>query len=420
MATSVVRAIVLCLLLARGAHTLRPFESGKVEQLGAEACWAKRQFEKEEYENLRFEHLACVASRDKACNCAARAAPLLSALVARTASANGRRGGKASLGPVEGQCAAIDDSRAPLADRKTGLCTWRALSHNPRGTWVSKEEAAAHFGRSPFPDYDAALHARKPFCRDKTWYSCPAWKHSREWLPEVVTRRQCTMTYLTPPMLHKLTGKHLRLLLHGSSFFKATYRSFVCLFDEWIRWEEHHEFAGREASGAEVWTAQFGDALTIQLNYRDGDFNQTSRIVAGSRHHEQDEFDMIVTNFGGGGYSLKTYAQVAAERGFSGPVVFTGNPCARCCAQCQPDGPERDAGLARCSESSVQLMSCARGAQLIPISFCEMTIPFGGYRATWAPEGRIRHAGEPHLCSPGPDDQLANVLMHVLASYYRK
>lgn len=412
------RVGLVSLVLAQ-VHALRPFESGKVELLGAEACWAKRQFEKEAFEDLRFEHLACLASRDKACS---RAATPLTTLALASPGQKKRRGDKSSTGPTEAQCSVVDDARGPLADRKTGLCTWRALSTNPRGKWVTKEEAAALLGPDPFTSYhaNAGLHERKTFCREKLWYQCPTWAHTREWVPEIVAQRKCAMTQMTPPMLYNLTGRPLRVLLHGSSFFKATYRSFLCRMDEWVRWEDHHAFTEKGSSGAEAWIAQIGDALTLQMNYRDGDFNLTSSIIAGTRFHEQDEFDLIMTNFGGGGFSVTTYAQVAAERGYSGPVVFAGNPCARCCARCSADGPERDAELQRCSTGSARQMACARRAALIPISFCEMTLPYGGYRSTWAPGGQIRHAGEPHLCSPGPDDQLANMLMHVLASYFRK
>lgn len=30
------------------------------------------------------------------------------------------------------------------------------------------------------------------------------------------------------------------------------------------------------------------------------------------------------------------------------------------------------------------------------------------------------NSADPHMCSPGPDDQLVNTMMHVMASYFRK
>ena len=54
------------------------------------------------------------------------------------------------------------------------------------------------------------------------------------------------------------------------------------------------------------------------------------------------------------------------------------------------------------------------------IDLCRMTMPGHGYNARWAPEGKPMNANDPHLCSPGPDDQVMNLLLHMLLSMFRK
>lgn len=364
---------------------LRPFESGKVELLGADVCWEKRQYEKEAFENLRMEHLECIAGKAKRCPpiTGGSAVPMPQPLHAR-------KRGQAPPNPddlARGVCEVVDPTTAPVKDRKTGLCTWRAFGNFQHGSWMPRDKALRYLGLRAFKDYGDQAVPTKESCSGKKWYHCPAFAHSKEWVPEMVRKRQCAMTYMTPDLLRNITGgRSLRVLLHGSSFFKATYRAFLCLMDEWVEWEEHHRL--HDSAGAEAWVAQIGPALTVQNVYRDYTFNATSPLVPSSRLLDLDEFDVIVTNFGGSGSAVNTYTKIATALGYSGPIVFTGNPCARCCARCKTDD-ELYSGLRECSTNGARSYECARRNAMIPINFCELSLPVGGYRAQWAPGGKV-------------------------------
>jgi hypothetical protein len=54
------------------------------------------------------------------------------------------------------------------------------------------------------------------------------------------------------------------------------------------------------------------------------------------------------------------------------------------------------------------------------LNFCALTLPANGYKAQWAPNGTIMNAADPHVCSPGPDNQLMNLVLHAVASYFRR
>jgi hypothetical protein len=63
---------------------------------------------------------------------------------------------------------------------------------------------------------------------------------------------------------------------------------------------------------------------------------------------------------------------------------------------------------------------CSASSINVTCGGSNMTLPVGGYKAQWAPNGTALNSGDPHLCSPGPDNQLMNLLLHVIASYFRK
>jgi hypothetical protein len=431
----------------------RAFETTSPERLGADVCWSKRQIEKEQFENLRLEHMSCLEATGRS---------------ARTPSA------LADLDPLAGvtalpdeECQTTPATEAPLADRKTGLCSWQALSLYPKGEWVMKNKGRFYFGRDfPYTDYDRpGADVKHPCSEKKQWYRCPAFRHKKEWLPDIVKTRKCAMTYMTPSRLLNITGRPLRIILHGDSIFKATYKAFVCQLNSELAWEEEWKHPPRESHNAEVWLASFGEALLLQYNYRDGSFNFTSHLA---RHvaaqpgrapplMDLDDADMLITNYQ---YGSGAYAEMATRRGYNGPILGISHACARCRTA---DTAE---GLRGCAENSVRKLDCARRAGALTLDYCAMTLPAGGYRAQWAPNGQVRaparssatardepiqrharttcsrpaasptprlivllraprafqvmNSADPHICSPGPDNQLMNMILHYLASYFRK
>ncbi|KAG8458535.1 hypothetical protein KFE25_003070 [Diacronema lutheri] len=381
---------------AVGWKVLRAFESKSPERLGADVCWSKRQIEKEEFENLRLEHLACLAKTGTK----GTAQSSLSDL-----------GGKMVHERLpDDQCKTLPVSASPLKDRKTGLCTWQALAMYPKGEWVSKRQAAHYLGPSAFANYGKETVGMKGACASKrNWYRCPSFNHDREWLPEIVRQGKCAMRFVTPPMLYNITGRPLRVLLHGDSLFKGTFKSFVCQFNEWVEWERHFAYPRKESHFAEVWLAQVGPLL-VQYNYRDGSYNYTSELAKSTPLLDIDEFDVIFTNYG---YGSGSYREMTARRGYNGPIVGVSHACARCRAT----DPKL---FAQCADNSVRKLDCTRRAGVLSIDFCTMTLPYNGYKAQWAPGGTVMNSMDPHMCSPGPDDQLVNHMMHVMASYFRK
>jgi hypothetical protein len=374
-----IRALLLLLIASRSScwSLLRAFENPNPERLPAEACWSKRQIEKEEYENLRMEHLACLAGSGQQSSTTSALADLgTSQVVNRIPDA---------------ECQKPGPSAFPIADRKTGLCTWQALAHNPNGAWVERSKARYYFGRTyPWTDYTAPGVKLKHTCQSKLrWYKCPNFRHTKEWLPEIVKQKKCHMRYMTPDLLYNITGRPLKVLLHGDSLFKGTFKAFVCQLNDYVEWEKHYDHPPA-AHHAEVWLASLGPLL-LQYNYRDGSYNFTSKLAKSTPLLELDEFDAIVTNYN---YGSGSYAFMAARRGFNGPIIGVSHACARCKAT---EGKD----LIGCGTNSAKKLDCARRAGSLTIDFCAMTLPTGGYKAQWAPGGKVR-ARAPHTARFSP------------------
>jgi hypothetical protein len=375
---------------------LRAFENANPERLSADTCWSKRQIEKEQYENLRQEHLSCEATRGRE----SRAPSALAELSASFTQI-----------PLS-ECRTSPAANAPLKDRKTGLCTWQALAQYPRGQWVDKETARLHMGESPYFNYGKEAVGANPYCVSKRrWYRCPAYNHTREWLPELVRTGKCEMTYMTPPKLANITRRPLKVLLHGDSLFKATYKAFICQLNDYVSWEKHFVHPRHESKGAEVWVAGLGSELTLQYNYRDPDFSFTTALAVSEPDVLHiDEADVIVTN---SYYGSGVYREMATRHGFNGPILGVSHACARCRST-------TEAGMRGCADNSVKKLDCSRRAGAISIDYCTMTLPYGGISARWAPNGAAMNSMDPHMCSPGPDDQLMNHVLHAIASYFRR
>ena len=158
------------------------------------------------------------------------------------------------------------------------------------------------------------------------------------------------------------------------------------------------------------------DGLVLQTVYRDYSLNWTHAAVeqrgaADMALLAAEEFDVVVTNH----LSPDTHLHLLWQAGFRGRVVYVSHACARdepspiqplgACLDCAPRPPE-------------VLQALRYGWPVIDL--CRMTMPGHGYNARWAPEGKPMNANDPHLCSPGPDDQVMNLLLHVLLSMFRK
>ncbi|KAJ1640998.1 hypothetical protein T492DRAFT_925262 [Pavlovales sp. CCMP2436] len=312
----------------------------------------------------------------------------------------------------DSMCKSTASTFAPLKDRKTGLCTWQAMALYPKGSWVSKREAHKYMGDSEFVDYGSTAKGLKHACNSKRgWYNCPSFNHDKEWLLDIVKKRKCGMKFLTPSMLYNITGRPLKVLLHGDSLFKGTYKSFVCQMNAWVEWEKHYAHPKKESHNSEVWVAGMGP-ITMQYLYRDGSYEHTAALAASGAEAlmQLDEFDIIFTNYG---YGSGGYREMAGRNGYNGPISGASHACARCKAT-------TEAGFVGCADNSVRRLDCARRAGQISLDYCTMSLPWGGYKAQWAPAGKVMNTADPHMCSPGPDDQLINHMMHIMASYFRK
>jgi len=293
---------------------------------------------------------------------------------------------------------------APVRDKLTGLCTWQALATVPTGRWVTEAEAAQYFRDSSsahqhYPPYTGMHRA----CASKSgWYTCPNFAHTKQWLPDLVRERRCAMTYLTPPTLHNITRRPLRILLHGDSLFKGLYKAFVCQWSHFVKDEENVSF---EDTSAEGWIAHLANGFELQYIYRDNAFEHTARTARTSGFRDMDEFDVLVTNFG----NITTYHRIAQERGYNGVLVHASHACARC----------HKGSAARCHYGTLVKQTAQRTLGYITLDLCSLTLPQHNYSAMWSPAGKPMNRADPHLCSPGPDNQLMNILLHMLASYFR-
>lgn len=165
--------------LRPGSKPARTFEQLVPTRLGAEECWSKRQFEKEAYENLRLELEGCEAARAAATN-SIGSGPCITApaaspsprpkppppppppspggfcsflgcasqpvVVSAPAPAPAAPAEVEQLVARAGKDVRPPTSGAPVRDKRTGLCTWQALSTVPTGRWVPEEEARKYMG----------------------------------------------------------------------------------------------------------------------------------------------------------------------------------------------------------------------------------------------------------------------------------
>ena len=104
---------------------------------------------------------------------------------------------------------------------------------------------------------------------------------------------------------------------------------------------------------------------------------------------------------------------MAVRAGYNGPVLGVSHACARC-------KHRETARMAQCAGNSIVQLDCARRTGVLTLNYCAMTLPVDGYKAQWAPNGTVLNTADPHICSPGPDNQLMNLMLHMVASYFRK
>lgn len=376
--------------MAAGART---FEDPNPKRMSADECWSRRQLEKEATQELREKLALCEGNPRKASG-----AP--EATVPTGADNDESLSFTAALGKVA------------IADEATGgLCSWEALSVYPAGEWVETAVADRYFGPRPAThsvpltshDYDTKARA----CRGKkNWYNCPKFNHTRVWLPKIVKDGHCKMGWLDPRQIARITGRQLRVLLHGDSLTKGLYKSMLCQWGFWIESDEV-EVAGpapdRVHIGEEAWTIRF-DGLSVQEHYHDLMFTVlTNQSVP--RHEalgRPAEFDVIITNA-----HPHLYKQAMWKLGFYGPVIYVSHACARI---------REDRCGKHCSTN------ISRSMGLPTIDLCRLTDRerYPDYIAQWAPNGKVLNSGDPHICNPGPDDDAINMIGHMLVSLFTR
>ena len=147
----------------------------------------------------------------------------------------------------------------------------------------------------------------------------------------------------------------------------------------------------------------------LQTVYRDYSLNWTHAEVEARGLLAADEFDVVVTNH----LSPDTHLHLLWQAGFRGRVVYASHACARDeYSPYQPLGACYD-----CVQRPPEVLTALRYGWPV-IDLCRMTLPAHEYNARWAPEGKPMNGNDPHLCSPGPDDQVMNLLMHVFMSMF--
>lgn len=384
MAASVVLVEIAALL---GAEQVRTFENLNPERLGQDVC--------EEWRKKEGKAFAVAKGQLEAC----RAKELGNRTLALGASRRACVDTRANMADAFRQ--------APKTDDTTGLCSWQALSTDTSGTWVTYEEAEQYFGPPGFDSFPPFDNMGKPCLKKRRWYRCPKFVHNMTWLPNLVRSGTCRMTYMTPAMLSNATGgRALRVLFHGDSLFKGLYKALICQLHRYIDWEEHYQF---DTKHAEAWVAGFHHGHRFQYVYRDYGYRYARTRVEDQgkgRLLSLEDFDAVVTNS-----NIKWYRELAWLQNFHGPVIGVTPACARC----------RSKRELTCYGAVNENLKHARRFGWPAVDLCALTLPnTHGHAAQFAPGGIVLNRGDPHLCSPGPDNQLVNILLHVLASFFHR
>jgi hypothetical protein len=123
-----------------------------------------------------------------------------------------------------------------------------------------------------------------------------------------------------------------------------------------------------------------------------------------------NEYDVYISN----NWNIELTQSSVWNQGFIGRMLAVTHACARC----ETNAPDN------CDKRDIKARSEVMDFGWPSVNFCDLTLPrvTPGYSARWAPgaDGIPMNRGDPHMCSPGPENESVNIIMHMLASLFRK
>lgn len=366
-------------------------DSGENGAIATDDCWAVRQLEKEDFEKVRMELIQC---EDVVAHRRGRTDVELAAL---------RQVERACPGPKKVKDLYDTLLKAPATIPGKELCSWQALSSLSQGAWVAADLAAASY--DVLGDLHTATGGQPPgrphrrgeeACDAKrSWSPCDGFRHDREWVPAVANRTLCKLTRASPAWVTALAGRHVRVLIHVDEALRGLYQGLVCAHGADLEHERHRRFP-EEDGGGEVWVASFDGGLIVQCVVGDPRYARTPGFAGvDTGVLAMRSFDFVLTDQDPG-----VYQALAWRNRYNGPIAHVTRSCADCSA------PQAD----DCYEATGVLPALVAARQLgwPVLDLCALTLPSHAYDARAAKKGR--------LCSPGPLDQVARLLLHIVAA----